>query len=80
MNTDISGFVAEVLDNSTEENEKKSCWSTNKEKKKLLHFIRAQDQNEILVRFVFPFMQLTLIRVDDEYWIPILKSSHAVYQ
>jgi len=25
VNTDISGFVAEVLDNSTEENEKKSC-------------------------------------------------------
>ena len=73
VNTDISGFVVEVLDSHTDEDEKKSGWRDgNEEKKKqtkLLHFIKSQFKHKIKnnwtnTREIFPFMQLTFIRID----------------
>ena len=72
VNTDISGFVVEVLDSHTDEDEKKSGWRDgNEEKKKqtkLLHFIKSQFKHKIKnnwtnTREIFPFMQ-TFIRID----------------
>ena len=76
VDTDISGFVAEILDNTTVEDENR--WKDilskdgNKEKKKqtkLLHFIKSQFKHKIKnnwtnTREIFPFMQLTFIRID----------------
>ena len=73
VNTDISGFVVEVLDSHTDEDEKKSGWRDgNEEEKKqtkLLHFIKSQFKHKIKnnwtnTREIFPFMQLTFIRID----------------